>query len=43
MLIYVTVVVGVFLAILGIVFAPWIAELFASAEKNLTPAEKVHI
>lgn len=43
MLICVTVVVGVFLAILGIVFAPWIAELFASAEKNLTPAEKVQL
>ena len=43
MLIYTTIVFGIILSLLGILFVRPIAELFASTEKGLSPAEKAQL
>jgi len=40
MLVYVTVIIGIVLAILGIIFTPTIAKWFISAEKEMSVAER---
>lgn len=43
MLVYTTVVLGVCLSVVGILFARPVAELFASTEKNMTPEAKAEL